>query len=88
MLGRGRMGGFGLAAALAMVGVGVGGMAQPAPTVQMNMRHRGQKKFFGGYTIDPNFRWNYGGPGTTMAQQKRASTKKRNQARHKAHSKR
>jgi hypothetical protein len=82
MLGnlRGRLA---MVAALALAAGSVGGFTQPAPTVQLNAPRRAKKGLFGG-TYMPRTAWTYGGPGTTMAQQKRASRKARDVKRHRA----
>jgi hypothetical protein len=73
-----------MAIALA-AGLGAGaGFTQPAPTVQVNAPRKAKKRLFGGYTMEPIRAWRYGGPGITMAQQQRASRKKRNVRRHRA----
>jgi hypothetical protein len=87
MLGRSFGRGIALAAALA-AGLGAAaGFAQPAPTVQLNASRRTKRGLFGGISMQPRRAWTYGGPGITMAQQKRASRKarhvRRNRAAHK-----
>lgn len=60
------------------------GMSQPAPIVTMNSPRQAKRGLFGGVGLAPSTQWGYGGPGTTMAQQKRAAKKRRNVKRHKA----
>lgn len=68
------------------VGLGAAaGHVQSAPMVAVANTPRNAKKgLFGGVQLMSLNRWSYGGPGTTMAQQQRASKKRRNQARQKA----
>lgn len=70
----------------ALLGAGMGALAQAAPTVQISAPRRAKEKLFGGGWTMPPARWTYGGPGTTMAQQKRASKKARNVRRNKSRS--
>jgi hypothetical protein len=77
--------GFATVLAAALMGaVSAGGMAQPTPMVTLNAPRGAKKGLFGGVQLAPRARWGYGGPGTTAAQIKRASTKARNVKRHKA----
>lgn len=61
------------------------GFSQPPATIQMNAPRRAKRGLFSSIPMPTSYRWSYGGPGITMAQQQRASRKKRNQARHKRH---
>lgn len=73
-----------MVAALSLAVGSVGGFTQPAPTVQVNAPRRAKKGLFGGYAMQPETRWGYRVPGTTMAQQQRASKKAKNVKRHRA----
>lgn len=58
---------------------GVGGFAQPVPMVQsMPARAKRRGLFEGGPLMAPIRPWAYGGPGTSMSQQQRASRKAKN----------
>lgn len=65
-------------------GLGVsGGFVQPAPMAQdVSVRATRRTRFEGGPMLAPIRPRGYGGPGTTMAQQQRASRKARNVKRH------
>jgi hypothetical protein len=69
----------------AAIGIGalVPGMSQPTPMVTINAPRRAKRGLFGGIQLAPQTNWTYRGPGTTMAQQQRASRKARNVKRHK-----
>lgn len=67
---------------MATVGAGAA-VPVTAPKVTVNAPKGARQRLFGGYTM-PAIRWSYARGGMTMAQQKRASIKKRNQRRHKA----
>lgn len=73
------------ATALALSGLGAAGFTQPAPTVQLNAPRRAKRGLFGGVQWAMPSLYGRKGPGISMAQQQRASRKKRNQARHKRH---
>ncbi|MES2319989.1 MAG: hypothetical protein V4631_21115 [Pseudomonadota bacterium] len=59
-------------------------MSQPTPLVTMNAPRKAKHGLFGSVLLGPSTNWGYGGPGITMAQQKRAARKRRNRARHKS----
>ena len=77
-----------LAAAVALASFTVGGMAQPAPVVQVNAPRKPKRGLFGGYYASNPGLYGTKGAGISMAQQKRASRKRRNVARHRAVSRR
>lgn len=63
----------------------VGTYVQPAPMVQTVTTAAARKTQRSGAGALSLRTWGYRGPGTTMAQQQRAASKKRNRARNKAH---
>lgn len=77
-----------LAAAMILGASAASGFAQPAPVVTVTAPKKAKRGLFGGVLLDPMRTWGYAGPGTTMAQQQRASRKaknvKRNRAAHRA----
>lgn len=73
-----------LAAAVALASLTVTGTAQPAPVVQVNAPRKAKRGLFGGYYASNPGLHGTKGAGITIAQQKRASRKRRNVARHRA----
>ena len=84
MLGRSRSATLALVAGL-LGAVSAGAVAQPTPTVVAAPAKAKRKGLFdSGVYVAPYRKLNYGGPGTTAAQIKRASRKVKNVKRHKA----
>lgn len=80
---RGRSLSFAIAAAL-MGTAGAGAFVQPAPIVQSVPGNAARKTIRSGSSAVQLAAWRYRGPGTTMAQQQRASRKAKNVKRHRA----